>query len=434
MAGEELLAGSSGGGGGFGGFGGGGDFITKLLENKLFLQYLSGAGSAIQEGKPVASALNNITQQNISAQNYATVLKKLLGKALGPDESTAKLSSKGLSFDLPNSTLPESIKGGAFLGPNPLGSAGATAPTNVDDSGITGSSTLAKVMKNYETPSTNTGLVSPFAGSTLGEINASDLAGLTPKDISDAFGNSLAVERMKQLSATNAAEIAYKKTHGKLLESIIGEHTPMFEIPGTDVKLTRDEYIQWMKASRTPGERTAEIKNFEYAKANGYTGNFGDWINSKENSDLKNYDKAVSQGYTGTFREYQLEMKRAGATRISLGEKLEEKKEMGKLQGQLYFTNPDWTKDLDKHMKDFDFSTVTSGLPKDAPKEERTKAYNANLAKETTNAKIRFIESKIAGGGGAIQSAQWADSEKKTIKWTVKWPSGDTETITYGVK
>lgn len=42
------------------------------------LQYMSGAGAALSQGQQIAPALNQITQQNITAQSYAGLLQKIL--------------------------------------------------------------------------------------------------------------------------------------------------------------------------------------------------------------------------------------------------------------------------------------------------------------------------------------------------------------------
>jgi hypothetical protein len=42
--------------------------LSSLLQNKLLLQYMAGAGDALQQGQPIGPALNQITQKNIAAQ------------------------------------------------------------------------------------------------------------------------------------------------------------------------------------------------------------------------------------------------------------------------------------------------------------------------------------------------------------------------------
>ena len=65
--------------------------IGKLLENKLLLQYMAGAGGAMSAGEPIGPALNQITQQNLAAQSQATTNKKTM-------QMLARLLGKGVDF------------------------------------------------------------------------------------------------------------------------------------------------------------------------------------------------------------------------------------------------------------------------------------------------------------------------------------------------
>ena len=81
--------------------------MPNLLENKLLLQYLSGAGAALSQGKPIGPALNDVTQQNIKSQNYIGLLKKILGDAANPETgSKASFDGKGLTYKMDMSTPP----------------------------------------------------------------------------------------------------------------------------------------------------------------------------------------------------------------------------------------------------------------------------------------------------------------------------------------
>lgn len=86
--------------------------IGKLLENKLFLQYLAGAGGAMSAGEPIGPTLNQITQQNIAAQSQATVNEKTLkmltemmsGKLL-PGSSMKKGLDGKITLDIPGNAF-----------------------------------------------------------------------------------------------------------------------------------------------------------------------------------------------------------------------------------------------------------------------------------------------------------------------------------------
>jgi len=55
------------------------DSISKLFQNKLFLQMLSGSGAALAGEGSVAAGLDKVTQQSITAQNFSKMLSGILG-------------------------------------------------------------------------------------------------------------------------------------------------------------------------------------------------------------------------------------------------------------------------------------------------------------------------------------------------------------------
>ena len=69
------------------------DMFAELFNNPLFLQYLSGAGSAISQGQPISAGLDPITQSTISAQNQHKLIQNFLGQMGGGGEGD---TSKGM--------------------------------------------------------------------------------------------------------------------------------------------------------------------------------------------------------------------------------------------------------------------------------------------------------------------------------------------------
>ena len=130
----------------------------------------------------------------------------------------------------------------------------------------------------------------------------------------------------------------------------------------------------------------------------------------------KDYDEAVAGGYKGSFNTWMLDMAKAGA--INLGTKVEEKKTMSELEGQLYFNSPKWPDDLGKYLSSEDVQNVI--FQSNTPKQAR--------AEET----VKYIEGKITAGGGQITATKI--EKDGTGVWTVKWPSGDIKEIRYKVK
>jgi len=77
--------------------------LNNLMQNKLLLQYLSSAGGAISAGEPIGPALNDVTQQNIKAQNFNKLLARLM-KGEVPEGKVVR-DNKGMKIDIPHSAL-----------------------------------------------------------------------------------------------------------------------------------------------------------------------------------------------------------------------------------------------------------------------------------------------------------------------------------------
>ena len=384
--------------------------IEGLLQNKLFLQYLSGAGSALQQGQPVAPALDKITNQSISAQNYA----KLLSKLLGSDESKGTFSNKGLNLTIPASEL----KSGAFLGDNPLGNPLSTTSTQTQ--ALTSSSSPAP------SPSINPnqmGVVNPFAGSPLRNISASDLAGLTTQDLSTILSGALSVEQLKQKKVSDVIDSMYKQAQISKMEKgdSLDQAFPV-DVPGVG-KVT---HRQWS---------TMPDKEKQYALFVNMAKQLGDKdIMSKE--EYESYVDSLKPNERTRFLKDLLKdpklmqaeksLRQAGATNISLDTKLTEKKAMSDVETRNYFAKGEHITDLNKHMEKADFANV--------PGKAGSAEYIANVANAKANEGINFIKSKILAGGGTLAAPTRFEKDGKTMVWTVKWPDGEVKEIRAGVR
>lgn len=413
-AGAGVGAGAAAGAGG----------LSGLFQNKLFLQYLAGAGSdlAAYGGNTdkgfQPNNINAITNQNIQTQNMAKLLKTLLG----PDGTKATFSNTGMNLTVPK----ESSMFSDILG-------GGDGTFKVDQS-LVPSTTPTPTPNNFSVGG-GSSVANPFVISQPEmNISASDLAGLTPKDIASAIGMKQAQDQLKQQSykdmvdafykgsimqnAATAAPIenAYKDALTKKALADIENDKAIYQVPGSNVMLNAKDWIAYQKLNKE--SQSAAVKNYEYAQSQGFTGSFVEFENSAKTTHQKDYAGAVAGGYKGDFHNWMLEMAKAGA--INLGGKLEEKKALSELEGQLYFNNPKWTEDINKQTAEFDKNQAWLVPEKDRP-----------LAKSKVI--VKTIEDKIAAGSGAIQSVTM-DKDGKTMVWTVKWPSGDVKTIKQAVR
>ena len=417
-AGAGVGAGAAAGAGG----------LSGLFQNKLFLQYLAGAGAdlAAYGGNTdkgfQPNAINAITNQSIQTQNMAKLLKTLLG----PDGTKATFSNTGMNLTVPK----ESSMFSDILG-------GGDGTFKVDQSLVP--STTPTPTPNNSSVGGGSSVANPFVISQPEmNISASDLAGLTPKDIASAIGMKQAQDQLKQQSykdmvdafykgstmqkdATAAPiENAYKDALTKKALADIENDKAIYQVPGSDVMLNAKDWIAYQKLSKE--NQPAAIQVYEYAKTaagGNFKGSLVEFQNSATTTHMKDYEEAVASGYPkGKFNQWMLEMAKAGA--INLGGKLEEKKALSELEGQLYFNNPKWTEDINKQTAEFDKNQAWLVPEKDRP-----------LAKSKVI--VKTIEDKIAAGSGAIQSVT-IDKDGKTMVWTVKWPSGDVKTIKQAVR
>lgn len=88
--------------------------LTNLLQNKLFLQYLAGAGADISAGNPLMTNVNAITQQNIQSQNFMKLLQNMLGGEI-PEGGKMTMDSKGMKMDIPSSALKGDSTGTSYI-------------------------------------------------------------------------------------------------------------------------------------------------------------------------------------------------------------------------------------------------------------------------------------------------------------------------------
>lgn len=365
--------------------------LSNLFKNKMFLQMLAASGQGIAAGEGVGPRLGGVVQQNIAAQSYAKqqdrylkILQSMLAGEQIPEGGKLTMDSKGMSISVPKLAM----EAGGEISTGGAGG-GGVGP---------GAGLSSEVMK----------IINPSLG-LLGDISAADLAGLTPQDLQSALSSAMGIEALKR-------DIPYKQALTEEARARTEAGRAIFTIPGTDVKLTSKQWLDWYKTS-TKDERTAAIKNYEYAQAQGFEGSFEQFQDAASTSKQKDYEAAVRGGYKGSFNEWMLQMAKAGATTIV--DFIGRKKAISALEGQFYFDDPKWTTDLSRHMSSEDVQNAI--FQSETPDQIR--------AEES----VKFIENKIIGGGGTIEDVKFSD-DGKTMIWTVRWPSGDVETIKHGIR
>lgn len=196
--------------------------LQELLKNKLFLEYLSGAGQALSEGKSIAEGLSPVTKQNISAQNKLGVQNAFI-KALQDAISGGagiKADAKGVSFNLPHALVGGTDpQGSAKLFSSLLGESEEEqqrqnllpSPQTISEPVVKGSNTKATTSAQPQGVSISNflrGLLNPSFSPV--DISSANLAGLSTTDLSQALTGALGFEQMRQKSLTDAAEMLSK--------------------------------------------------------------------------------------------------------------------------------------------------------------------------------------------------------------------------------
>lgn len=403
------------------------------------LQMLMAGGADVAQGTG-GTNLNAAVQGNIQSQSMLKLLKTLLG----PDGTKATFSNTGMNLTIPKET--EMFK-------SMLGSEGTFSP----DPSLAPSS--SSTINSIDTPKMGGGasFINPFVEGQPGinavpEISGADLAGLTAKDVSTALGIKQAQDQLKQQSYRDLVDATYKGSVIKreersaitdeaykkaLTEKALADIENDKPIYKTDqgLMLNAKDYLAYQKLVKE--DQTPAMKNYDYAKKNGFTGSFMEFQDASTTTHKKDYDEAVKGGYKGSFQTWMEAMAKAGA--INLGDLMKKESELTKLQGEKYFGNPDWTRDLQSHIgsKDIQNRITDVQVPDVGPnatKEQKQSAYRGAVAKERAKVNIEFIEGKIAAGGGEVIETPTMGTDGKTVTWKVKWPTGNVTNVTQAIR
>jgi hypothetical protein len=311
-----------------------------------------------------------VTQQNIAAQNYAKLLKKMLES--GGD---VKVNKDKVTINYPTNAADGSL--------NPLSSTGQAGTPGLasGDRGTSGEN-----LRQLNAPSTATAtlggnLVAPNPSSSPLDIPASDLAGLTPQDISAALGFKMKAEELGQQKIMDVAKNIIAERRLEIEQAKLGEE-----------------------------KQTADIKNYQYAVSQGYKGSFADFKNSTDTTTIKDYEYAVRQGYKGSYQDWRTEIAKAGGTNISIGEKVETARALGEVKNKAWFTSPEgMMADLDKLINTEDVQN------------QLIRYKGEKRAEAVSRIRENYIDSRITGFGGEILDKRL---DGTTFVWKVKWPDG----------
>lgn len=369
--------------------------LGELFKNKLFLQYLSGAGAAMQRGDPISAGLDPITQKTIGAQSQA-----------GESQRMMKMIS---------ALMGDKLKGdGGLLGPGKDFKSDAAGKVTVTDGTKKVSGTLGDVLGETALGGLDEGLaetggLSPFVSSLP---SFADLAGLGPEDVSRALTGAVRVEQLR-------ADVPYKRALTKQAVAAAGRRPAgaalddPFYIPGPGGR--KLSLRQWNSLTSDQKEYRAYV----------YQAN---QLDDKDIMSPREYKQTpITQRAQflqeiiddPALKDVAIELAKAGAPTI--GELKEREKVKDVIGERAYLTDPKgMTKDLEKHINSEEVQNRLFALDPD------------QRAAEVTREKVRYIESKIASSGATIVNV--TIDEKGVMTWAIEFPDGETKEISYAVR
>lgn len=353
---------------------------TDNVDWQMLSAMLAGFADVASEGR--TKPVTDITRQAIGAKSQNDLLRRLLaGEIPG-----AKLSAdeQGMKINLPRSAATEALGGGETL----KSTAGTSQPTTIQ-------------------PPSYGASANPFGQGQVGSGNVS-LAGLSPSDVTNAFGMMLKGRELDMQTYNAVVDAMYKSSLMKKYGAETRDLSTPFpvEVPGIG-QVTRS---QW-------NALTNEDK--EYALFVQVAKNIGDTdILSKrewqllEPTERERFLRAAMDD--PKLMEAARNLAEAQSTKINIGEKVETALALSGISGQKYFNDPKWTSELDKYLESD--SVRQEWMFKDNP--DKSKAAMIE----------KFIEQKITGGGGKITDVRL---EGRTGIWSVTWANGKKQEIKY---
>ena len=208
--------------------------LNDVFKNKLFLQYLSAAGSDIAAGRPISQNVNAVTQQNIQTQNFNKLLTAMLRDGASPDRMSK------VTFDGDSLNYKVDLKG------------------ERDKRTASGEGERATSQ-------------SPF------NVSGGDLAGLTPEMISQALKFKMDQEAVERQKINDIVNNIYKSALTK--QALHAANAPYTDTRTSDIKnyeyAVKQGFDGTLKDWKTTD--TADWKDYQKAKGEGYEGNFYKW-------------------------------------------------------------------------------------------------------------------------------------------------------------
>jgi len=478
------------------GVGGGGFMsgLSRLFQNKLFLQYLAAEGQDLLQNTP-GKNLNAVTQQSIASEAYAKMLSEILGGGKVP-EGITHTRKRGLDTDQTSLSIDHSLFKMPDLktGTNaPLTTPGIITPSSAGTMTSGGQFAMGSVTPDITrflspfltsqqvpsapspagSPSEGVTTAAPVAqaqtpaiqdpvmqmltqllgggsqsnlGATFGNMSKSDLAGLTPEMMSSALQFKM---QQEQLGKKNIMDVMDLMMRGKELgirapymkaltdEAIdrVAANQPVIQIGG--IPYNTAEYLKWQQVQKenlSTNQRDYSTYAAQETAAGRQPKSFEEFLNNNFTNDIKNY------------RLYSDQETKAGRTPKDFDPWLTEHERSRTI------TTPEMAGEKAAAIKratgaeeawaQLHNPTQLNALVKKAVDDPVTAnaifAARDNPA-EMTRIKGRtvagVIDNMVRAGGGRFVKDTVLSKDGKTLTYTIKWPNHpEPEVFTYAIE
>lgn len=208
----------------------------------------------------------------------------------------------------------DSLFGGKQTQPNP----------DIYDTGAAEAAPAWQAATSQAAPAGILGQASDYFGNNRQALLGLGLGLLSGKGNAEAYQNAMtgyaAGSRNDMLSA---AQLEKRKKEQEVRAAVLGYAKARGLSPDQTALLIQspDTAAAMLTSQLSPkDDRTSDIREYEYARKQGYGGSFNDYRSKAAEMPVgvREYQLAVSQGYPGSYLDYQTQLKQAGRSQTNV--------------------------------------------------------------------------------------------------------------------
>jgi len=400
------------------------DKFKKMLVDPEFRLLLGAVGADLAGMDKTNAAL----MQTIGSGNALTTLSKMFGSGVNKISMTPEGTKIELAPAQGQPTQGVSAQQSTPSAPAQVPTPNTVAPVATP---LAGTNILGAVSGGGQ-PSAN-----PFL-SGLSQLNRSDVMGLSPETLLGVVGAKFREEELKQKKVSDTVDALYK-------QGLLGYYETMGKAQAAGLEVDRENAItnrlnalrQLMPEGideqfpvKLPGVGNVTNRQWaslpddvrQYALYHDASTTAGQVPMAKAEFDLMQPTERIrtlrALSVDSKLLELDLKLREAGASKITVGDKVREKLEIGKIEPILQLLDPKAREAaINAEIKKL-------GISDKVMAEVGT---NKEIGLIRNKAAITAIEKMISVGNGAIEDVEITDTE---MIWTVRWPTGNVTKIT----